>query len=372
MTIPFSVQLLHKRVRVVLYRRQRGGPWYARFWLRNTQYALSSGQHTEPAAREWAKAKVEELAGATSETLTLRQAIDYVVAERWPTEESHGSHYHVSKLMLNKFAAHAGEHVNLKALSFESAVQMVQTYVDQRKKDQKSAQTVVSEQRVISRLFSFLIQRRKLTAWYANPAAKKFLELPAVKHVPRPPVTPTELKTLLRHARGKGAWPAVVLSLSTGMRGIGTTRIMRDDINLERRTIRVTEKSKTREVPLSRWACAELRAWMAKHKGERLLSCSKNTLFNYVRRIREKHGLRKEVTLQGCRRTFISLLMDQGVSAQMVASIAGNSVPVIERHYHDLRTMKSHGVIEKLDFGKMLQKTKNAGGRSRTRSTKRR
>lgn len=364
--IPFTVQLTHKRVRVVLFRRLRGGAFYARFWLKNKQYALSTGQHVEPAARAWARERVQALSGATSGTLTIREAIDWVLGERWPTPDTQNSHYHVSKLMLNKFAAYAHADTNLLAMTFEDAVQKVQGYVDQRVRDGKSAQTVVSEQRVISRLFSFLIQRRKLKVWYANPAAKQFLELPAVRHTPRPPVTPSELKTLLKHARGKGAWPAVVLSLSTGMRGIGTTRIMRDDINLEARTIRVTEKNKTRLAPLSKWACGELKEWMETRPGDRLLSCSKNTLFDYVRRIREKHGLRKEVTLQGCRRTFISLMMDKGVSAELVASIAGNSVAVIERHYKDMRTMKSRGAVEKLDFGgKKKGRTKNRSSRKR-------
>ena len=46
--------------------------------------------------------------------------------------------------------------------------------------------------------------------------------------------------------------------------------------------------------------------------------------------------------------------MDKAITAELVASIAGNIVAVIERHYKDLRTMDAQYVVEKLDFSGLL------------------
>jgi hypothetical protein len=74
-----------------------------------------------------------------------------------------------------------------------------------------------------------------------------------------------------------------------------------------------------------------------------------------MQQIRKEQKLGKEATLQGCRRTFISMAMDRGISAEMVASIAGNSVAVIEKHYKDLRTMNAQSAVDKMDLSGLLE-----------------
>jgi hypothetical protein len=99
-----------------------------------------------------------------------------------------------------------------------------------------------------------------------------------------------------------------------------------------------------------------------------VIDCHKNTLHDHVRRTPSEQKHRPEVTLQGCRRPFISLCLDKGISAELVASIAGSSVAVIERQYKDLRTLNREHVPETVSFEGLMQFKEDE--RSKGRSTK--
>ncbi len=376
-TNAFNVQLDSSRIRVVLMRRQAGGPLYARFWVKNRQYLKCTDRHEDEGAREEARKLVEECAAEDRETLSIEKAIADCLLDRWPRLEAKAraeekkeewggelsdddkrkhSHWSVSRLQLAKFREFCGKDTNIRSLSFESATQLVQQFIDARTEKDASPQTIIDEQRIVSRFFAWLIKKRKETriSWVANPAFKQFLEVPKVNRVPKKPVSQDQLKTLIEKAKATDVWPAVLLCLQTGLRPIGTTRIRWSDVDFDTGKITVTEKNRTRNVPLSKWVLSELAAWRLSHAGEYLVNCHKNTLHDTVKRIRERNKLAPEVTLQGCRRTFISMCLDKGLASELVASIAGNSVAVIEKHYKDLRTLNAEHVPEAISLEGML------------------
>lgn len=370
----FLIELDNQRIRVVLERRKTGGPYHARWWHRGKLYWRSTKCHQERDAKAKSRTLLVEVIGIKRRPLTLAQAIADCIASRWPDEaamQAHYSHYSVSKIQLEKFRDFEHPDLNLAALPFEDAIQLVQRFIDSRR---AAPQTIVGEQKVISRLFSWLIKKRLVT-WPANPAFVRFLELPRAHHAPRPPVSPADLKVLIVEAKKSAIWPAVLLCLAAGLRPVGTLRIMRKDIDLVGARLTVTEKGRERQVPLNKWVVAELRAWLAIHPGAMLVDYTRNSLYSHVKKIRDDNGLRPEVTLQGCRRTFISLCMDGGVSAEMVASIAGNSVAVIEKHYKDLRTMNATEAVKHLDLSAFLsaeskrKSVKSLRGHSKNHST---
>ena len=185
--------------------------------------------------------------------------------------------------------------------------------------------------------------------------------------VVRPPVAPSEVIKRMHAAKVTTIWPSVLLCLTTGLRPIGTLRIKWTDINFETARLRVCEKGKERLVPLNPWVLAELKVWKAKSASESVVDLKDRTIHYWMNKIRTEQGLQPEATLQGCRRTFISMAMDRGVSAELVASIAGNSVAVIEKHYKDLRTMDTQRVADMMDLSGLLETTPHSKIHSKSR-----
>ena len=370
----FDVKLENEIVHVVLFRREgkKANFYSARFWHRGVQHVKGTKCSNYETAKDVAAEKVREVAGtSTGEGLTLRDAVDKCVAARWPTPESHNQHRKVTLLNLNAFAKHAGEDTDLRCVGSDGARKLVGAFLDDRAKEVKP-RTVLNEQRKLSRLFAWLI-KKKLVTWTVNPASMKLHELPEVPEVVRPPVSPEELVKLLNAARETTIWPSVILCLTTGLRPIGTLRIKWSDVNFETSRLTVTEKKKTRLVPLSGWVSSELKAWKEKHGGENVVDLKDRTIHYWMNKIRTEQKLRPEATLQGCRRTFISNAMDSGLSAELVAAVAGNSVAVITKHYKDLRTMNTQSVADKVgDLSALLAEKngKTKALRSKNRSKK--
>ena len=354
--IAYNVQLTSQRVRVVLYRRKAGAPYYARWWFDGTEHHRSTKAFQEAAARSAARRLVEqcELDGNRG-PLSLTTAISQSLETRFPTEESKTKqHYKGSKLHLDKFAEWAGD-VDLSSKDFDGMTQLVQAYLDHRKKD-LADQSIIVIQRVLSRFCTWL-SKRKMVPWRGNPASVEELDLPKVFPQPKPPMTQADLVTVLREMRTKSAWAALLLCLS-GLRPVGTQRVQWSDIDLEAGTVRVFEKRRPRDIPLAGWIVQELKAWKKTHAQP--VEVSKNMIHEHMARIRRKFNLSPSVTLNGARRTFISLSMDRGISAELVASVCGNSVAVIERHYKDLRTLNARQAVESINLGVLIDDpTKN-------------
>lgn len=357
--IPFEVQLSAKKVRVVLFRESRQGAFYARWWWRGRPYSRTTGHDYEREARVRAREMVEEVAGQVSRTpMTLRAALN-VYREQWPDCD----HKTRSLFTLERFAAHGkNESLNLAAVTFDNAKFAVLRYLDMRKPG-LSKQSIINEQRHLSRFFSWLAARGHVPWKEVNPASRRTLakDLPRVAHKPRPPVSPKDLAIMLKAARRKTIWPTVLLCLTAGMRAAGALRCRWSDLNFETGKLKVTEKGRDRYIPLHPWTLDELRAWKRKKvDGEWIVGRDSRLMWHHMQQIRRTHKLGPEVTMQGCRRTFIAMCMRAGVSAELVASLCGNSVAVIEKHYFDLRTMDAEHVHGLLDFSVFTQ------GRSKT------
>lgn len=368
--LPFHVQLASKRVRVVLYRRKTGAPFYARWWFKGQQHNQSTGQHTEPAARLSARMKVWQLAQITPDAgaLTLGSAVTQCLAALWPTTEHQNEHYRLFKITVKAFAESADPDLNLLTLPFPDAIQKVRSFLEKLKAKGLKAQTILNRQRHISRLFSWCLSKALVPHWYANPAAKKFLELDAVYRRVKPPIDPHDMEKLMRAARKSRVWPAVLLGLSNGLRTAGVRRIKPEHINFKTCELQIHEKRRDRIVPLDKAVCRELHAWIRSHNDqEYLLELSSRRVFAAVQEIRRRQKLRPEATLQGCRRTFIDICFEKGVSAELCARMCGNSVAVIERHYKDLQTMKATHVIKIINLGKVLRKIKRDRTQNRTK-----
>jgi len=357
--IPFFVQLLKKKVRVTLFRDKTAGPFYARWWYKGKAYSLSTGQHQEREARTRAREMVEEAAREKSSApVPLPEMVNRYISERWPEvdkESQKSEHGRISRILLTNMAT-VSAHLIANHLSYQDAITFVRDHLKRRKAGGLSKQSIINEQRHISRFFSWLMQEN-LVDWPANPAARrlhgKIVE--RVHHTPRAPVSPEELQIVLAAAKKTNIWPAVILCLSTGLRAAGCLRLKWSAVDFNAQTLAVVEKGRARVIPLNSWVVAELKAWRGKEKDDKpILNIAERMLHFEMQQIRKAKKLRPEVTLQGLRRTFISMAMDKGVSAELVASLAGNSIAVIQKHYKDLRTMNAKHVAEMMDFGNLL------------------
>lgn len=365
--IPFEIQLTSKRVRVVLFREKSGGSLYARWWWQGKMYSRTTGHEFEREAKARARDMVAEVAGSDNrEPLTLGQAVQAMDAARWPAG-SKDHHRRTTLMTLNRFVARAGNDLDIHGLSFDRVKHVIQAYLDDRKKLVES-QTVINEQRHLSRLFSWLEQRGHVQWKQINPASRRALQdLPRVHHTPRPPVSPRDLVIMLKAARKKAIWPSVLLCLTAGMRCAGTLRCRWEHLNFKTGKLRVTEKGRDRHIPLDAWTLEELKTWQKKGvDAEWIVGRDSRLMWHDMQQIRRTHKLGPEVTMQGCRRTFISMCLDAGVSSELVASLCGNSVAVIEKHYKDLRTMNADHVPALLNFRQFVQ------GHSKNHSKKRR
>ncbi len=348
MPIPFHVQLLHTKVRVVLKRESAGAPFHAKWWYKGKAYHRSTKAFTETKARAAAKKLVEDEARVGIESMELQAAVDACLLDRFPVPIENNSHGAKTRDMLNLFAARVGPKLRIDTPSFDALTDMVQGFIDWLKKKKKLApQTCLNAQRILSRFFKWMIKARLITA-RANPASKLLLELEPVFRTPKPPIRADDLKTFLIEAKKTPAWGSVLLCLSAGLRPSGSARIEWTDINLEAGTMQVTEKRKPRNIPLNTWVVTELKEWKKTHK--RPVAIGLDMLHEWLRRIRKANKLGSECTLQGCRRTFISMCMDAGISADVVAGVAGNSAKVIQMHYKDLGTLKAQHVAEAMNL----------------------
>jgi len=230
---------------------------------------------------------------------------------------------------------------------------LVQKFIDQRKRDGVSAQTIHNDRVVIHGLYAWLMQR-ELVAWNENPAhtskKQKKLDTPVVEHRISTPLTADEARGVVEAARENSAFPSIVLCLS-GLRPRGTSRVRWSDVDLFKRTITTFEKSKGRTIPLSLWAVKELAAWKATRppaSEDDLIVSSHSWLYKWMHKITKAHP---GVTLQALRRAFLRKLYEDGVSPQLAAKLAGNSVTTIAKHYVSLETLDAHAVVDTLDFG---------------------
>lgn len=343
--------------------------WHYVFFHNGKRYRGSTGKidqsEAEGVARSAAE-KVRDTVHHSAAALTLSAAIEECLLTRFPDPQPEDRSYRDARNRLDAFAACVGKDTALSVLDVDAATALVQKYIDKRRADKISAQTIQNDRVVISKFFAWLMQRKRVN-WQRNPAHKSQLDTPKVARVAAPPVSDDAAMKLLKAARQSPAFPAIVLCLS-GMRPRGASRITWKDVDLDTGTIRPNEKGRERIIPLSDWAKGELKKWRASHpphdESEPVIS-SHSALYKWMKSVKTSAGFEKGVSLQALRRTFLHRLFSAGVSPQVAAKLAGNSVQTIQKHYVDIGTMNANEAANVIDFSHRLTKRLTKKGKKR-------
>lgn len=347
---------LGRRFQVSLNRPKNVWQWS--FYVNGDRHRGSTFHEDLPGAKIFANGqalKILETYEITGHT-PLLHAYERYLKRRWPDPDNANRSYNDAKNRLKAFVDKNLE-LDLANSPLDDITDAVQEFLDGRR-GTCSARTIINDQRVISRFFSWCLKniRRKI-GFRTNPAAMALLDLdPPERNITRP-LTRIECELLLRQTRRSDVWAPVLLCLTAGFRPIGTIRAEWQDVNWEAKTIRVYEKRYKTDVPLNDWVMDELKH-LHKTRGNstKIVQISQDVVYKRLRKLRDAAGLGPEATLQGLRRTFISILLDGGENMENVAARARNSVKVIEQHYRQQMIRSGHDILKQLDFRKELDK----------------
>jgi site-specific recombinase XerD len=278
--------------------------------------------------------------------MTLHEGILVFLDTVYPEHKRTNNKSYRGDLSRLKQAMHIIPDVPLAGLLPEEASDHIQKYIDYRQFKGCDPTTIDGDRRTLSRLFSFLIKYR-MVSFRGNPAFKKLLRCPKMTVVCKRPLNAQELDTLIAIARPTDIYPFILLALCCGLREIGASRVRPGDVDFVGRSVMVTEKSIARAVPCGQWFCAELQGWLSKNEWKHYHA---DTISHRLADLRAAHGLPAHFCFQNLRINFIEKLWKAGVAPQMAASLAGNSVEVIQKHYCRLDRLNARGIVDLLDF----------------------
>ena len=236
---------------------------------------------------------------------------------------------------------------------------LVAEYRDERLAAGKSADTVRLELSLLSHLFTIAIKEWRLGLIY-NPVASIRKPAPAKGRDRRLGACEEQvlLKACDRHSNPMLGW-IVRLALYTGMRAGEIKSLTRRQVNLERRTVYLSEtkNGSARTVPLTREAVAVFRLALANP----VRPLDTDLIFfgepgrDKVRRPYEFrpawHRMLKETGIQGLRfhdlrHEAVSRLVEAGLGDQEVAAISGHkSMQMLRRYTH----LRAEDLVSRLD-----------------------
>lgn len=349
--------------------RKRGGTWHYDFFIKGQRQRGSTKTIDQKRARVLAEREIERSLNAGAATLTLAAAVTRYLDERWPDvyERMNNSTYSDVKARLGSLTKAQGE--KFVTVAADEVAAIIQSWIDRRKNEGKSAVTLGNDQRCVSRMFSWL-RTRKAVQWPFNPAQRarlngsanngdvRGLDIPRAEVNVKPPADEADIAKLLRMAKNAPILPALVL-MQSGYRSTGCVRTTWKDVNLGSKPTAVVpiEKGRTRIIPLSPWAAGLLRSWRRKHADDHFIyPFSLDQFHEDLKRLRRVHGLPESLTLGSLRRLTYSRLYEAGVSPQLAAKIMGSSISVAMKHYVDLETLSAHDAVRVLRPAKPSQK----------------
>jgi integrase len=313
---------------------------------------------TKRDAADWARSTEDEMVRgvyihrAGAERLLFDKALDRYLAEVSASKRPSTAYgeSRKAKALKNKFDAYS-----LAAITPD----LVAEYRDERLAAGKSADTVRLELALLSHLFTIAIKEWRLGLIY-NP----------VSNIRKPPpgkgrdrrLGADEEKTLLRacdrHSNPMLGW-IVRVALHTGMRAGEIKGLTRRQVNLENRTVHLTETKNgaSRTVPLTREAVAVLRLALANP----VRPIDTDLIFfgepgrDKVRRPYEFrpawHRTLKQAGIKGLRfhdlrHEAVSRLVEAGLGDQEVATISGHkSMQMLRRYTH----LRAEDLVSRLD-----------------------
>ncbi len=309
-------------------------------------------------ATDWARRVEDEMVRgvfidrASSHRHTLSAALDRYLAEVTPTKKP--STAATEKRRAKILKKYLGNY-SLTALTPERIGQ----YRDQRTREGKSATSVRLELALLSHLYTTAIREWRL-GLVGNPVSMVRKPAPAPGRNRR--LKPTEEKRLLKACDAQSnpmlGW-IVRMAIHTGMRQGEIESLTRDQANLRRRTIKLTEtkNGSARTVPLSKDAADVLRAAMNNpvrpidttliffgepgRDGKRRPYVFKPAWFKALRSAKIS-GLR----FHDLRHEAVSRLVEAGLADQEVAAISGHkSMQMLKRYTH----LRAEDLVRKLD-----------------------
>jgi len=278
--------------------------------------------------------------------VTLHALIQLYIDTKWPADQRINCKAYVENSHLLKAFMFITDDYNVEELLFDQAVDLVQVFVEYRQLKGLAASSIDNGRRALSAFFTWS-GRKRLLPFGGNPAHRKNINMPALVTRCRRPVGQLDLVRLLALARETSIYPHILLCIAVGLRRVGASRVRSEHIDLEERTLIVFEKRRERIVPLSEWFVRELKAYLERQPWQYF---HPDTIGHRFQELRDAAGLPSHVTLQALRRTFLKKLFDAGVAPQLAASLAGNSIEVIQKHYVELETLNARSVVDVIRF----------------------
>ncbi len=309
-------------------------------------------------ATDWARQVEDEMVRgvfidrASSHRYNLNAALDRYLAEVTPTKKPSTalSERRRAKVLAN----HLGQY-SLTALTPERIGQ----YRDKRLREGKSVTSVRLELALLSHLYTVAIREWRL-GLLGNPVSMVRKPAPAAGRNRR--LKPSEEKRLLEacdaHSNPMLGW-IVRLAIHTGMRQGEIESLTRDQVDLKRRIIKLTEtkNGSARTVPLTKQAAGVLREALSHpirpidtpliffgdpgRDGERRPYTFKPAWFHALRSAKIK-GLR----FHDLRHEAVSRLVEAGLNDQEVAAISGHkSMQMLKRYTH----LRAEDLVSRLD-----------------------
>lgn len=267
---PLTVSTAAGDVTVHLKPRKKGGPLWFRYWLQGKAYCRSAG--TADAVEATRAARLDVLREAQAQASGVGAASFAELAQlyldaRWPEADAKKGRPDV-RTNNDTYLDHKGRLKSavagtvappLASLPEGDVSRAFQRYLSARR-ETRSAQTVINDQRVLQAFCKWLMQQGVPWAW--NPAGMDRLTLDAVDRAPPTVPSDAEVELLLGllEAWRHRLYPVVVLVLS-GMRRAGACRVRWSWIGQDRWIWPTKEKRARRWVPLSSWAYERLMWW---------------------------------------------------------------------------------------------------------------
>jgi len=313
---------------------------------------------TKRDAEDWARSTEDEMVRgvyinrAGAEKLLLEKALDRYLSEVSSTkrESTAYAESHKAKALKKKFGAYS-----LAAITPD----LVAEYRDERLEAGKSASTVRLELSLLSHLFTIAIKEWRVGLFY-NPVANIRKPAPAKGRDRR--LTADEEKALFKacdkHSNPMLSWIARI-ALYTGMRAGEIKSLTRSQVNLEKRTVYLSEtkNGSPRTVPLTKKAENIFRMVLSNP----VRPFDTDLIFfgepgrDKVRRPYEFrpawHRTLKDAGIKGLRfhdlrHEAVSRLVEAGLGDQEVAAISGHkSMQMLKRYTH----LRAEDLVARLD-----------------------
>lgn len=358
-----------KAIRVVLWRREYDGPWYARWHVNGKLYRISTHQIMEREARAIARVEVEKSAEVqdSSRGLKLSTAAKlFLDQHEGKTEDT--KHYRGTKGRIENLVEWYGD-TNLSATDFEAAVDLIQKFLGRRREMGLSSTSLRNDRLALHAFFGwvtrFTVDGARVVGWPGNPCNRDRV-LPARADERNPvPIPDSQIETIVRLAKETEAWPSVLLILGAGFRPVGVTRLLWKHVLFDQKVIVIqSEKNRGRNVPLNDWVADELRKWYDRSgrpgPEDHVLRVHSDTCHDLMRKLREDpaNGLGENCTLQGLRVTADYRLYQSDVKPQKAAAIMGHLPSTAQTHYVQYELMDAHEDARHLDWSEEQKQRK--------------